>query len=167
MSAEGTAAGPLANLITEAREGRLGLRVEPEDFVYIDRDCQRFMDLIQAMQSKAKEIADIENGGWGLGEDNPRLTSAQTLVGRFREKAKGSDNSVHAVLEKHYQIVEGIQTLHREICQRYMQADSEFAARVQDLLARLPEQPAPIDPARSEPGKGQPEVAAAVPRAGS
>ncbi|WP_225725504.1 MULTISPECIES: hypothetical protein [unclassified Nocardia] len=167
MSDDATSRGPLANLVTEAKEGRLGLRIEPEDFVYIDRDCQRFMDLIQAMQRDARAISEIETGKWGLGESNSRLTSAQTLVGRFREKAKGSDNSVHAILEQHYQVVQDLQTLHREIRDRYMAADSAFAARVKDLLSRLPQQPTPIDPAKYVSGKGQPEAVAPLPGAQS
>lgn len=157
MSETTSPQGPLTNLITDAREGRLGLRIEPEEFVYIDRDCERFKTLIQFMQREAEAISLIESAQWGIGADNPRLSSAQTLVQRFREKGKGSDNSVHAILEKHYRIVEDIQTLHREIMQRYMQSDEDFANRVNSVLARLPEQPAPIDPAQSQPGIGQPE----------
>ncbi|WP_040834150.1 hypothetical protein [Nocardia brevicatena] len=147
----------LTNLITEAREGRLGLRIEPEEFVYIDRDCERFKTLIRLMQREAEAISNIEAAQWGIGADNPRLTSAQILVQRFREKGKGSDNSVHAILEKHYQIIDDIQTLHREIMQRYMQSDDNFANRVHRILTRLPEHPTPIDPAQSKTGIGQPE----------
>lgn len=157
MSEDQAPRGPLSNLIVEAREGRLGLRIEPEEFVYIDRDCERFLTLIRYMQREAEAISNIEAAQWGIGADNPRLTSAQVLVQRFREKGKGSDNSVHAILEKHHRIVEDIQTLHREIMQRYMQSDEDFANRVHSTLARLPEHPTPIDPAQSKPGTGQPE----------
>lgn len=156
--AEDTAPRPIANLITEAREGRLQLRIEPEDFVYIDRDCERFKRLIRTMQGEAEAISQIEKQQWGIGADNAILTSAQTLVDRFRTKGKGSDNSIHAILEDHFRIVEDIQTLHREIRQRYVDTDATFAARVNNLLAQLPEQPTPIDPAQSQPGVGQPEV---------
>ncbi|TQM28899.1 hypothetical protein [Nocardia bhagyanarayanae] len=151
---------PIANLITDAREGRLGLRMEPEDFVYIDRDCERFKLAIRAMQHEAQAISEIDKAQWGIGADNAILTSAQTLVDRFRTKGKGSDNSIHAILEDHFRIVEDIQTLHREIRQRYVDADADFAARVNKILARLPEQLTPIDPAQSKPGVGQPEVLA-------
>lgn len=157
MSEEPPPPGPLTNLISAAREGSLRLRIEPEEFVYIDRDCQRFKTLIRTMQTEAEDISNIEAGQWGIGADNPRLSSAQMLVQRFREKGKGSENSIHAILEKHYLIIEDIQTLHREIMQRYMQSDEDFANRVNSILARLPEQPAPIDPAQSQPGIGQPE----------
>lgn len=157
MSEDTPPRSPLANLITEAREGRLGLRIEPEEFVYIDRDCQRFKDLIRFMQREAEAISNIEAAQWGIGADNPKLTSAQVLVQRFREKGKGSENSVYAILENHYRIIEDIQTLHREIMQRYMQYDDDFADRVHSILARLPEQPTPIDPTQCQPGTGQPE----------
>lgn len=85
------------------------------------------------------------------------MSSAQTLVQRFQEKGKGSENSVHAILEKHFRIVDDIQLLHRAIMERYMQSDEDFANRVNSVLARLPEHPAPIDPAQSQPGVGQPE----------
>ncbi|WP_067840262.1 hypothetical protein [Nocardia lijiangensis] len=153
-------ARPIANLITEAREGRLTLRIEPEEFVYIDRDCERFKLLIQSMQDEAQAISEIEKKQWGIGADNTILTSAQTLVDRFRTKGKGSDNSIHAVLESHYKIVDDIQTLHREIRQRYEQADADFARRVSAIIERLPEQVTPIDPAVSQPGVGHPEVLA-------
>ncbi|MBF6365031.1 hypothetical protein IU433_07140 [Nocardia puris] len=149
---ENEAPSPLANLITEAREGRLGLRIEPEDFVYIDRDCTRFMELIRRMQREAEAISVIENSQWGIGADVAMLTSAQTLVSRFKEKAKGSDNSVHALLEEHYNIVKDIRTLHNVIKDRYIAADAEFAQRVNALLERLPENPTPIQAVLSQPG---------------
>ncbi|MBF6211703.1 hypothetical protein IU433_16580 [Nocardia puris] len=146
------APSPLANLITEAREGRLGLRIEPEDFVYIDRDCQRFLDLIDTMKDEAEAISNIENSQWGIGADVEMLTSAQTLVSRFKEKAKGSDNSVYALLDEHYKIVQDIQTLHNVIKDRYIAADAEFAQRVNALLERLPDRPTPIRAVLSQPG---------------
>ncbi|MEU1983635.1 hypothetical protein [Nocardia sp. NPDC019395] len=157
MSDEPAPPGPLSNLISAAHDGSLGLRIAPEEFVYIDRDCERFKVLIRTMQKEAEAISNIEAAQWGIGADNPRLSSAQTLVQRFREKGKGSDNSVHAILEKHYRIIDDIQVLHREIMQRYMQSDEDFANRVNSVLAQLPKNPAPIDPAQSQPGIGQPE----------
>ncbi|WP_431957681.1 hypothetical protein [Nocardia lijiangensis] len=160
MTEDNAAPRPIANLITEAREGRLQLRIAPEDFVYIDRDCERFKMLITDLQREAQAISEVDKGQWGIGADARILTSAQTLVDRFRTKGKGSENSVHAVLEQHYRIVDDIQTLHREIRQRYEAADAVFAAKVKDLISRLPEQVTPIDPAVSQPGVGHPEVLA-------
>ncbi|MFD4433847.1 hypothetical protein ACFWPJ_31440, partial [Nocardia sp. NPDC058497] len=93
------------------------VRMEPEEFVNIDRDCQRFLDLISRMQSAAEGIANTPPKDWGLGADNPLLTSAATMVSWFRDKAKTADcgNSVYAILEQHYQIIEDIQTVHKVI----------------------------------------------------
>ncbi|MFR9751091.1 hypothetical protein ACL02S_08645 [Nocardia sp. 004] len=137
---------PLQDLLTEAQEGRLSVRfggtgpdtvrVDVEEFVAIERDCESFKNLIRELQRVADEIADREV--WGLGENTEELTSAQTLVRRFREKARGSDNSVHAVLEQHYRIVDDLQQLHRLIAQRYQETDAEFASRYGELMAAVP-----------------------------
>ncbi|MFR9753401.1 hypothetical protein ACL02S_20535 [Nocardia sp. 004] len=142
---------PLRDLLTEAQEGRLSVRfggtgpgavrVDAEEFVAIERDCESFKTLIQELQGIATDIANREV--WGLGENTAELTSAQTLVRRFREKALGSDNSVHAVLEQHYRIVDDLQQLHRLIAQRYQATDAEFAARYGELMT---EPPAPGTP---------------------
>ncbi|MBF6437877.1 hypothetical protein [Nocardia cyriacigeorgica] len=139
---------PLEGLLTEVREGRLSVnfgagapdavRVNAEEFVYIDRDCEGFKLTIQELQSIAKEISLREK--WDLGEAHPDLGSAKTLVSRYRAKADGAGdgNSVHAILEQHYQIVCDIQQLHREIAQRYLETDEGFAARYNELTATLP-----------------------------
>lgn len=155
MSENGTTPNTLAGLITEANEGRLSVRigtdvrVDAEEFVYIDRDCQSFKDLIRELQRTAGQIADQKV--WGLGEDQDPLSSASILVGRFREKASGSENSVHAILEEHYKIVDEIQQLHKAIAQRYIDTDETFAARYNQLTAELPP-PGPIAPTRTQPG---------------
>ncbi len=86
----------------------------------------------------AEDIADRDK--WDLGEDNPDLPSAATMVGRFRSKAKESEdsNDVFAILEQHYRIVEDIQELHRVIAQRYMETDETFAGRYNELMAGAP-----------------------------
>ncbi|MBF6424637.1 hypothetical protein IU440_08075 [Nocardia cyriacigeorgica] len=155
MSDNDTPPITLAGLITEANEGRLSVRVsqdvrvDADEFVYIDRDCQSFKDLIRILQRTATEISDQEK--WGLGEDKDPLSSASVLVSRFREKAKGSENSVHAILEEHYKIVDEIQQLHKAIAQRYIDTDEAFAARYNQLTAELPP-PGPIAPTRTQPG---------------
>ncbi|WP_058853517.1 hypothetical protein [Nocardia jinanensis] len=139
---------PLEDLLTEAREGRLSvnlgagssdvIRVNAEEFVYIVRDCEGFKLLIRELQRMAEDIADRDK--WDLGEDNPDLPSAATMVGRFRSKAKESEdsNDVFAILEQHYRIVEDIQELHRVIAQRYMETDETFAGRYNELMAGAP-----------------------------
>ncbi|MBF6086448.1 hypothetical protein IU438_04980 [Nocardia cyriacigeorgica] len=155
MSENDTAPQTLAGLITEAAEGRLtvqmngDIQVNAEEFVYIDRDCDAFKTHIRDLQEIARSISDQEV--WGLGEDKDPLSSASILVSRFREKAKGSANSVHAILEEHYKIVDEIQQLHKAIAQRYIDTDETFAARYNQLTAELPP-PGPIAPTRIQPG---------------
>ncbi|NEW40810.1 hypothetical protein [Nocardia cyriacigeorgica] len=155
MNENDTSPNTLAGLITEANEGRLSVRVsqdvrvDAEEFISIERDCQAFKDLIRDLQRTAVEISDQEK--WGLGEDKDPLSSANILVGRFREKAKGSDNSVFEILEQHYKVVDEIQQLHHAIAQRYVEQDETFAARYNQLTAELPP-PGPIAVPRTQPG---------------
>ncbi|WP_245746139.1 hypothetical protein [Nocardia altamirensis] len=136
-----TSPRPMANVLTEAREGRLGIAMTAEDFVYIDRDCQYFKDTILAVQRTADAIHRQDN--WGLGEKEGKMVSAQTLVGRFRSKANnaGDGNSVWQIMEQHYKIVEDIQEVHRVVRERMMQSDSNFAAEFNHLNETLPERP--------------------------
>lgn len=54
---------PLEGLINDAKEGRLtvnfnqDVRVNAEEFAYIERDCQAFKDSIRNIQQIAKEIS--------------------------------------------------------------------------------------------------------------
>ncbi|WP_019930787.1 hypothetical protein [Nocardia sp. BMG111209] len=139
---------PLADLIAEAKDGRLtvnfnsDMRVNAEEFAYIDRDCQAFKDSIRSLQQIAMDIHRQQY--WGLGEDQAVLTSAQTIVHRFRAKAaivdpsKDTSNNAHDILEQHYQIIDALQELHRTIAQRYMATDQVFAARYNELMADMP-----------------------------
>jgi hypothetical protein len=143
-----TAPRPLEDLLTEAREGRLSVnlgagspdavRVNAEEFVYMERDCEGFKLLIRELQTAAQDIWKRER--WDLGEASNDLPSAAVLVGRFRTKAQNAEdgNDVHAILEQHYQIVEDIQELHRVIAQRYMETDEAFAGRYNELMAGAP-----------------------------
>lgn len=137
---------PLQGMIDAANEGQLSVsfnsdvRVNAEEFVYIDRDCQAMKDKISELQFIAERIGSREQ--WGLGEDPGNwIKTGKILVSRFRGKAKGdvSGNSVHAILERHYQIVDSIQEMHRVIAQRYLDTDSEFAARYNEVMASAPQ----------------------------
>ncbi|MFX0578016.1 hypothetical protein [Nocardia nepalensis] len=148
MSGESTtpsSAGPLASAIKDAQDGKLTVsfsnevRVNADEFVYIERDCEAFKAEIQALQTTAQRISDRKN--WGLGETTDGMTSANTLVARFRGKAKivnqatDSANNVFDILQQHYQIVDDIQNLHRTIAQKFVEQDQEFAARYNALMA--------------------------------
>ncbi|MGW0178655.1 hypothetical protein [Nocardia sp. NPDC003345] len=137
---------PMQGMIDAAGDGRLSVsfnsdvRMNAEEFVYIDRDCEAMKLKIQELQNIAEGIAGRE--AWGLGEDpGSWIQTGKVLVSRFRNKVQGdaSGNSVHAILERHYQIVDSIQQLHRTIAQRYLDTDSEFAARYNEVMASAPQ----------------------------
>jgi len=136
---------PMQALIDNAKSGQLSMSfndnvyVNVEEFVYIDRDCQAMKDKIRQLQALADGISERKT--WGLGEDAAWIRSAKILVGTFRSKAKGSadGNDVHAILQQHWEIIDSIQQLHKEIAQRYLQADTDFAARYNELMATLPQ----------------------------
>ncbi|MEV2218686.1 hypothetical protein AB0E01_02255 [Nocardia vinacea] len=144
-----SSASPLANLITEAREGRLMIRMDLEKFVYIDRDCEYFKDQIRKIQRTMTEVSQQDK--WGLGESfTPQsdrdLISAKTMISRWRNKSRAldnstnPDNSVYAVMESHYKVIEDFQTLFRTVRERITGVDTEQAAKYQDLEANLPQQ---------------------------
>lgn len=141
MSDENAPSRPMANLLNAAREGQVSVELTPEDFVYIDRDCQFFKDAIRDIQEVADTIHRQDH--WGLGEQEDRLVSATTLVDRFRKKANQAEdgNSVWQIMEEHHQIVEDIQEVHRLVRERMMQADSAFAAEFNHLSDTLPVRP--------------------------
>lgn len=137
---------PFQNHIDAANEGQLSVsfsadvRLNAEEFVYLDRDCQAMKDKIGELQRIAEGISGREI--WGLGEDPASwIRSGKVLVKRFRDKAMGDDsgNSAHAILQRHYEIIDGIQELHRVIAQRYLDTDSEFASRYNEVMASAPQ----------------------------
>ncbi|WP_330229438.1 hypothetical protein OHA40_25745 [Nocardia sp. NBC_00508] len=132
---------PMANILSAAREGQLGIQMSPEDFIYIDRDCEFFKIEIRKIQRSMDAVSQQEH--WGLGESSGDMVSASTLVDRFKTKARGAEdrNSVHQIMEDHYRIVEDIQDVHRIVRDRMMQADSNFAADFNRLNTTLPERP--------------------------
>ncbi|MEV6339474.1 hypothetical protein [Nocardia vinacea] len=142
-----SSAGPLASAIKDAQDGKLTVsfsnevRVNADEFVYIERDCKAFKKEIRDLQQIAVAISDRKH--WGLGETTDGMTSAATLVARFRGKAKivnpatDSANNVFDILQQHYEIVDDIQTLHRTIAQKYIEQDQEFAARYNELTANV------------------------------
>lgn len=134
---------PMQGLIDAAKNGQLAvsfsdeLYVNAEEFVYIERDCQAMKDQIKEYQRIAVNISNREV--WGLGDRSDWIQCAPVLVGRFRAKAKGGGNDVHSILQKHWDIIDGIQQLHREIANRYQQSDAEFAAKYDELMASVPQ----------------------------
>ncbi|WP_280421872.1 hypothetical protein [Nocardia carnea] len=136
---------PMANMLAAANEGQITVQMSPEEFIYLDRDCETFKITIRTIQNLAKEIG--EQPHWGLGEGNDELFSARAMVGRYKVKAMGAPdgNSVHLIMEQHFKIVEDIQNTYRVMRDHMMQADSEWAAAYNSLSATLPERP-PVGP---------------------
>lgn len=134
---------PMQNLLTAVDSGAATVAMSPEDFVYIDRDCEAFKAVIVSIQNIMTVVGQVDD--WGLGNKNADMISAQKVVDRFKSKANGAldGNSVYAVMEQHYKIVEDIQEVHRIARQRMMDADAGFAAEFTRLSAELPEKPSP------------------------
>ncbi|MEV3963478.1 hypothetical protein AB0M34_21735 [Nocardia sp. NPDC050193] len=132
---------PMANMLTAAKEGQITVQMTPEDFVYLDRDCEHFKRTIERIRIIAAQVSQQDH--WGLGEGNDDLTSARAMVGRYKVKAKGAPdgNGVFEVMDQHYQIVEDIQNVYRAMRDQMMQADSEWAAAFNSLNESLPDRP--------------------------
>ncbi|TQM31835.1 hypothetical protein [Nocardia bhagyanarayanae] len=132
---------PMANLLSAVRDGSVSVEMKPEEFIYIDRDCEYFKDCIRQIQTIMDQVS--RQDGWGLGEKNDEMVSAQTLVDRFKKKARGAEdgNAVYEIMNHHFRIVEDIQETHRIARERMMQADSDFAAEFTRLNETLPERP--------------------------
>jgi hypothetical protein len=143
---------PFANMLNAAKDGGINVRMDLERFVYLDRDCQTFIDSINAIQAIADRVARQEH--WGLGEsyrapDGKELISGQKVVEWFRTKSRGpndaTDNSLWAVMESHKQAVTDIQETYRTIRKRITDHDADAAARYQQMEATLPQQ-SPVTP---------------------
>ncbi|WP_067859589.1 hypothetical protein [Nocardia shimofusensis] len=130
---------PMANLLAAVREGGATVAMNPENFIYIDRDCEYFKGVINRITMIADAVSLQSH--WGLGEGNTKMVSGRTLVDRFKGKANGSadGNSVWQIMQDHLRIVEDIQEFHRIARERMMQADSDFAAEFNRLNETLPD----------------------------
>ncbi|WP_225727129.1 MULTISPECIES: hypothetical protein [unclassified Nocardia] len=131
---------PLANILKEVQDGHVTIKLSPEDFVNIDRDCESFKDIIRKIREKATRI--YATGSWGLGENSSNawggvghavegtkeLVSSDTLVNRFKTKAQNDPNSLYEIMDQHMKIVEDIQNAHRIVRDRMVESDANFAA---------------------------------------
>jgi hypothetical protein len=79
---------PMANMLAAATDGQTSVTMTPEEFIYLDRDCDLFMTLIRQIQQIADDVS--RQDVWGLGEANDRLTSARAMVGRYKVKGRGA-----------------------------------------------------------------------------
>ena len=146
----------MPNLVNEAQSGRIKVSMSLEDFVNLDRDCDTFLQAITQIQTLVDRVSKQEN--WGLGEhtnvDNHELVSGQTVVKRFREKSRGtndtSDNSVWAIMESHRKAVQDIKDTYTEIRKQITDHDANQAAQYKNLESSLAKQ-APVNPSQWKP----------------
>ncbi|MFD3596762.1 hypothetical protein ACFWU5_28950 [Nocardia sp. NPDC058640] len=137
-----TGTTPLTSLITEAKNGNLTVRMDPEEFAKIEYECQAFKTTIVAIQANIDDVAKIQT--WGFGDHGGSiLTSAQTMADRFRKIANGSQggNDFHTVLKEHWEAVEDIRLLHVAVRDRFIAEDEAFATRFNAETARLDQIP--------------------------
>ncbi|MET9029418.1 hypothetical protein ABZW96_27945 [Nocardia sp. NPDC004168] len=97
----------------------------------IDRACQELIDTLVAAQTDARELGERQH--WGLGEDNPKLTSALELVRLFREKAFGGPNNAFDTLTEYISVAQEIKSMFEAIRDGYVRTDTEFAAALREL----------------------------------
>lgn len=124
---------PIKELITHAENGALSLEADPAAFVALEKAMTERIRQLTLVQVQIRTVADQE--AWGLGEASPELTSAQTLVRRFREKASGGPNNAVDVLQSHVVAADEMRTLFRTIRARLEEADEQFAVKFTQLAA--------------------------------
>lgn len=122
---------PFGGYIEDAKTGSLKVRMEPQAFLDIDAACQNLIDELTVAQYDARSLGEKES--WGLGENNPRLTSAIELVKLFREKAFGGPNNAYDTLGDYITVATEIQSLFKTIRDTYEQTDAEFARRLREI----------------------------------
>ncbi|WP_157124006.1 hypothetical protein [Nocardia pseudovaccinii] len=117
--------------IEDAKTGALKVRMEPQAFLDIDAACQNLIIDLSSVQNDARALGERSN--WGLGENNPRLTSASELVKLFREKAFGGPNNAYDTIGDYIAVATEIQTLFKSICDAYERTDEDFARRIRQI----------------------------------
>ncbi|MEV0294904.1 hypothetical protein [Nocardia sp. NPDC050710] len=137
MTDEGSQQG-FGQLIEQAKSGALSLRADPAAFIALAKALNNRMNEIRDIQRAIRNIFDQQD--WGLGEKSEYLTSAQTIVQRFREKAMTGPNNAFDILDGHFKVATDLQSTLNTIRERYEQTDAEFAARFKELQwAQRPE----------------------------
>jgi hypothetical protein len=122
---------PFTAYIEDAKTGALKVRMDPQAFVDIDTACQNLIIELSTAQNDARAIG--ERAYWGLGEDNPRLSSAMELVKLFREKAFGGPNNAYDTLAEYITVATEIQSLFKAIRDAYVHTDEDFARRIREI----------------------------------
>jgi hypothetical protein len=117
--------------IEDAKSGALQVRMEPQAFLDIDKACQDLIIDLSSAQNDARALG--ERAYWGLGEDNPRLSSAIELVKLFREKAFGGPNNAYDTIGDYISVATEIQSLFTTIREAYERTDEDFARQLREL----------------------------------
>lgn len=125
-------------LVEGAKTGAVSLKVDPAVFLALDKALEHRKTELRLIRATVQKIAEQES--WGLGEKSEHLTSAQTIVSRFRQKAVGGANNAKDTLDGHWQAADELQALFRTIRERFEQTDTAFAQRFKELkLAQRPD----------------------------
>lgn len=122
---------PFGAYLEDARTGALRVLMDPQGFVDIDKACEDLVIELSTAQNDVRALS--EKSQWGLGENNPRLTSAIELVQLFREKAFGGPNNAYDTLNEYITVAREVQSLFKTICDAYVSTDAEFAAKLREI----------------------------------
>lgn len=122
---------PFGAFIEDARSGALRVRMEPQVFLELDKACEDLILELSLAQNDARAIG--ERASWGLGEVNPRLSSALELVTLFREKAFGGPNNAYDTLADYITVARDLQSLLATIRDTYERTDEDFARRLREI----------------------------------
>ncbi|MEU0501208.1 hypothetical protein [Nocardia sp. NPDC005998] len=122
---------PFGGCVEDAKTGALKVRMEPQAFVDIDAACQNLIIDLSLAQNDARALG--EHSAWGLGENNPRLTSAIELVQMFQDKAFGGPNNAYDTIGDYIAVATEIQTLFKTIRDAYERTDEDFARRMREI----------------------------------
>jgi hypothetical protein len=127
-------------LIEQAKTGAVALKADPQAFLELDKALDKRKNDIQAVQQIVRQVHDHPT--WGLGEQATVLTSAHTIVQRFRDKGADGANNAYDTLQDHWQAADELQTLFRTIREQLQQTDADFAARFRTAQTRAGQPPA-------------------------
>ena len=122
---------PFGAYMEDAGSGALSVRLAPQVFLDLDAACQRLVDDLTVAMLDARALG--EKQGWGLGEDDPRLTSAVELVELFREKAFGGPDNAYDTLADFITVATELQSLFTTLRETYARVDEDFARGLREI----------------------------------
>lgn len=123
-------------LVGSARAGSLSVSLIPAEFAALDEACNSFKKAISKIQFDMRHAGE-SSVNWGLGDKVHRIESGKSLVAKYQAMATGAGNSLHAVLQEHYDVASEIQTMLQVIRDDYIRTDEEFAAKWRQMNTEL------------------------------